>query len=1169
MARLANIPEGRVESLCYGGLEPLDHRLRNAARLIEVAQEERLSGTLRPSRFHKGQRDSSLGIICTQGYALWTNGRAVIAFQFFPGGGYKVLLHIPVGSLQLPLEEQENPLGLLRLLFDRSRFAEMPGILDRISIPEPEWAARARPLDTEEAQRAFIAETSSLLTQLSLAARAQIDLSERDIALARDDLSQTQSKIQTELELLLQDVPTDEQESFRDSFTAIFASPAHVDEASTDLLKPGNLGAIASRSWDTITGRLLETVLDYRERESARQQSTAIHGSFQIWKERFRIIEGSEKSLSAQQREARRRDAYADQVAYTFFIRLLLARTLEDKGIVRRLVSDGGLELWRQVSDNTGFSRRGEVSLHGHALLDVLFQSVSHFYQHFFNQPVFDWYTPDDYLLAVTLERLSTFSFTDINRDILGFAYEAYVERAFRNQKGHFLTRPEIVDYILDEANYHGREIIGRRVLDLAAGSGSFLVQAARRLRSAIADSQEELPISARAKREYVALTFIERIQTDFVGFEINPFSCYLAELNLFLQVLDDLVFLWRECDEQISVEEFGIYNTDSLVLSRYDMENGQAEWEDDGLHRDQARDIKLNGEGGFHYVMMNPPYVNRAKEQDSMDLAAVPFYRTIFGGGDTNYYLAFLKLANFYVARRGTVGVIVPLSLCGDQSAGGIRRWLAAPDAGPPPTDLAEEWTLQSITRFFSRTELFDDVTQGVCVCTWRRERAAASRLTIAGGWSISDARNRRVSFDRRRVVASDPRSVGLPVQDLWFDAWPVVPDESYLNLWERIRGRSSTDLWSWCDNRLVFQQGDFNMTRTRPLRSVSDGGRISQFNDPIETAGSKDIADFGHFVASGALDAGANVARMGLSRKVESDCEREREQRLQRILRLTQPESVAVIRAIVGLESARPVRGALFTRGPGHAMFAFEHSLQIVYPKVGRDSAMVEAVFALLVSSVSNFVISLFSTNANISTNELKRLPIPQLSASETNELAAYGRSVQERGTELSRLKGLYNTRNSDALAPDPSAVLSQMSIEIEQLPIAVMRGHIRVTGNPQRRVSSLVDREELVAVADDTRFAEAIGVLLGHCRDAYGECAVSVPVPGDARIFLDEMDLVGQKLRGANDRFFEAMGELDSRVLRMYGIAERAEQNLAGLGMPWASSQQAWAASIAERL
>ena len=122
------------------------------------------------------------------------------------------------------------------------------------------------------------------------------------------------------------------------------------------------------------------------------------------------------------------------------------------------------------------------------------------------------------------------------------------IDQVARAKKGHFLTRRELVDLILSEAGYEGRAILGRGLLDPAAGSGSFLVQAARRLRRAIFESEGIIDDreAAPAKRLRAAKAYLTYLQRDLAGMEINPFSCYLAELNLYIQALDDVIYVYH-----------------------------------------------------------------------------------------------------------------------------------------------------------------------------------------------------------------------------------------------------------------------------------------------------------------------------------------------------------------------------------------------------------------------------------------------------------------------------------------------------------------------------------------------------------------------------------------------------------------------------------------------
>ncbi len=189
---------------------------------------------------------------------------------------------------------------------------------------------------------------------------------------------------------------------------------------------------------------------------------------------------------------------------------------------------------------------------------------------------IFDWFNPDDFLLVETLEFLCRYNFQHVTSDIIGFTYEEYIERTARNRKGHFLTRQDVVEYMLDLLDYGGPQVIGRRILDPACGSGSFLVHAARRYRQALLTYfyntyglATEQDIERRPDlRQQLARQYLNDLSSLFYGTELNPFACYLAEMNLLIQGLDDLVVLQHAGDSQ-PVERFQIYNTDSLDLPR------------------------------------------------------------------------------------------------------------------------------------------------------------------------------------------------------------------------------------------------------------------------------------------------------------------------------------------------------------------------------------------------------------------------------------------------------------------------------------------------------------------------------------------------------------------------------------------------------------------------
>jgi hypothetical protein len=151
-------------------------------------------------------------------------------------------------------------------------------------------------------------------------------------------------------------------------------------------------------------------------------------------------------------------------------------------------------------------------------------------------------------------------------------------------------------------------------------------VHATRRLKRILAEAMPDKSPTELAR------TFIQQVQTNIVGLEINPFSCYLAELNLFIQVLDDLALLWHS-NEQPQIERFAIYNSNSLEMPQSVLHSGRdttaTAFEDYTAALDEAYPIKVS-KGQFSYVLCNPPYINRGIILGAKSYGDFPFYRDV-----------------------------------------------------------------------------------------------------------------------------------------------------------------------------------------------------------------------------------------------------------------------------------------------------------------------------------------------------------------------------------------------------------------------------------------------------------------------------------------------------------------------------------------------------------
>jgi SAM-dependent methyltransferase len=189
--------------------------------------------------------------------------------------------------------------------------------------------------------------------------------------------------------------------------------------------------------------------------------------------------------------------------------------------------------------------------------------------------------------------------------------YETSMPLMERKKRGHFSTPPLLVEQILDACGYTpDADLTNIRVLDPACGSGNFLAGAAQRLLSS--GTQAGL---SQEKR-------ITLIQRNLWGFDPDPISCFLAEMQLHTVINA---------------------NNSSIVYS-----SGS------GLHIHQADSLALPWEPCVDLFVANPPYL-AAKNND------LSGYRFAQQRGQADSYLLFLSLALQVVRPGGWIGLVLP----------------------------------------------------------------------------------------------------------------------------------------------------------------------------------------------------------------------------------------------------------------------------------------------------------------------------------------------------------------------------------------------------------------------------------------------------------------------------------------------------------------------------
>jgi hypothetical protein len=1119
--------------------------------------------------------------IGTAGYAVWCNMRRILAVRFLSTDTlrYETLADVSLEQLygaQPALDEfqekQSSQLALFRLLFGKERFTQFEQLVEKIAVDEETFQQRAIDLSSREALKTFTQSSREALDHLRLAALARI----------REALDQS-AQVDTEGKALTQE--------WKEAAEALMASVGHNQAEVLAAIEAITLGES-----DLSAIRKVEEAL--KEAYGVTRLRAAAQTHYETWIERAERINNAVYLQRFQLTSVRRiSDAYrvwsnrqsdeediqpetfAEQVAYVFFVRLLLVRVLEDKKLLQpRIASDGGFQEWMDYIKRH-FSELDGVGILNENFCSLLNRKAGRYYLHFYQQPVFDWFIPDDYLLIETLEFLCRYSFQKVDSDIIGFTFEEYIERVARKRKGHFLTRPGVVEYMLDLLEYKGPRVLSRRILDPACGSGSFLVHAARRYREALVVSvcnthglsgPEQIQNDPALRRE-LAETYLDALRNLFFGMELNPFGCYLAEMNLLIQGIDDLYEL-QQLGHDYSLDRFHIYNTNSLDLPREVLDDPHVAGEVAGLAIPDRLSDRLSDEayllkgrlkekeeaeaqekpedysGGFFYLVCNPPYVTSKRGSLKIDrIQNTPFFRSALAG-DTNLYLLFLKLGTYYLGQFGQMVFIVPLTIFCDASAGAARRLLrTAP------------YTPAAAVRFYRGDVLFPGVDQAVGIVRVNHSQAN-TRMLLGGGDNESLAAASQFTANVVDVIDA------VPQNEAWKGAWLVYNDPISLGIWNQAKSVSNNlthRLGALLDTTFGLtegiRQGDVNATYLNPLRvprgsyaaghiAIYKGESIDPFA-PLPTVPS----DWAGMVPtnSGVLPNTAVSAANTLTA----------------LKQLEGTQQGIALREVARLNTRATLIATWFERDRANPL-AFSHELwrMILKPNQTRQDGL--ALLALINSKPIAFLLNLFASNNHVGKDEIARLPIPDPQTLPAARLAALADALlNERANLQTNVLDKYKTKlptsEQETVYLPPSAVLDKLTLPKLTLGGAVGRGEVRNTGAATGRIASLQRRGAIKSIippeeAYAEAFAETLALFLkepSRQAETWAQAQQwAIPDPVAAASWLQTYTMLQEQAQASWRKFTELQREADAVVADWYGFEEAMREAIAQ-GLPWA--------------
>ena len=1111
----------------------------------------------------------------TAGYAVWCNMRRLLAVRFIPSDVLKYELLVDVAVEQLAGEKREvqaTNLALFRLLFSKERFQQFAQLLEHICLDEQNFLSQAIPLDKPQSTRQFIDGSRQSLDHLRLAALSQI----------REAIDQRNRLVKEDANLRR------EWEAARDDFIGkIRFSTSGLDVlsqrvlAAIDELTP-QLGEITAHDIRKVKQAIEKTVGKKMRASLALSFETwvaqAIHINSALLSQRFEVTEPlrvAEAYHVWSERQSDQEDVsptvFAEQVAYVFFVRLLLVRVLEDKGILRpRFMSNGGFRDWSEYIQRH-FQELAGVGILNENYCDLLARKAGRYYLHFFQQAIFDWFTPDDFLFVETLEFLCRYNFQNITSDIIGFTYEEYIDRVARNRKGHFLTRQEVVDYMLDLLDYTGAQVVGRRILDPASGSGSFLVHAARRYRRALVTyycnlnglpDHEEALSALPALHLELARRYLDDLTSLFFGMELNPFACYLAEMNLLVQGIDDF-FVLQQAGKAVVIDRFHIYNTNSLELPREVLDSTDVTGTARGIRVpdrlserivDEAYPIKAKLDqyaDGFFYIISNPPYVSSKQEELNVGwFKRTEFYKAILSG-DTNLYLLFLRLGMYYLADYGQMVYIVPLTIFGDKSASAARRLLRTLPFSPAVA-----------VRFYRGDILFPGVDQAVGMVRVNHTLSYPA-IIVSGGNTIQEAKKAQFSTSLENVIDA------VPYNHVWQGNWLIAPRQEILDIWQYVKQVSSGLVYQLSivlDEVFDRRQGDVNATYLNPLRLGLQNGSFAQGD--IAVYKGEDIKAFSILPASPSdwVRPLHENNHSGVAQEVLSTS-----QVLEQLKQTTGKERGLVLREVARLNTRERLLATWFER-TSDTPIAFTHEL---WRMVLKEEALEEygkALLAFINSKTTAYLVNLFSTNNHVSKDDLGRVPIPDSQTLPVAQFAALTNDLLQERARLERdFVVLYRAKlpkfDEGKVYVPPSAALANSRLPKLTLLALVGRGEVKNIGPTNGRIRALRNRNMIVAALAATHpnsvaFAQVLNLFLDEPErenDTWVQAqSWQLPDTAAASAWLNMYNTVSQQAQSGWERFVALQEQVDQAVEDWYGFNDGMRATIRE-GLPWARRQR----------
>ncbi|MBM3333502.1 N-6 DNA methylase [Candidatus Sumerlaeota bacterium] len=398
---------------------------------------------------------------------------------------------------------------------------------------------------------------------------------------------------------------------------------------------------------------------------------------------------------------------FCAQTAHVLLARALLYRIGEDQGVFPRLLSGEQMEKALTLPKDPLLDAPKPAT----ELLSRVQRSMQDFVPAIYRLGEFDWWMvmpdkraglkPDErtwlrgmdgeYERAAErlLRMLNAYFFGRVDVDVWRNVYQHYLPEDERQRLGGFYTPDELVNLVLDLAEFHPSSecLCSLSFIDPACGSGAFVTAALARLLEHLAlDMPCHAELHQRGLPEWKrAEAMLNTVAKNLHAVDIHPFASFLTTLNVLFLIMP-LYAKAREKNPDFSLD-LQVFSSDSL--EKHDDEilspdlfatlNSRVQLTADSFHRYQAmlkkRFDRVFGNppwGGVLKGPLAPVYDTAKKQRFALEYPAA-------AQGKYDVYGLFMERALQILKPKGRLGLLTQGSFIDKEWAAGLRRFLAS----------------------------------------------------------------------------------------------------------------------------------------------------------------------------------------------------------------------------------------------------------------------------------------------------------------------------------------------------------------------------------------------------------------------------------------------------------------------------------------------------------